>query len=386
MFGLFQTFIIAENERGFLYRNQQFDTLLMPGRHRVYRGRDELVCQRFNLAQMYFTQPMGHKLLVEHAEISAHIHNWVIDTSEVGILYLNDRMHALVAPGERVMIWKAVGDVRLERVSLSGELQLEAKLYNAIKLLGLNKLNRLVVGKLSEAKLPIFEVVVERNQQAMLYIDGNFTRMLGAGTYAFWQLNQDVKCEHYELRSQTMEICGQEILTKDRVSVRLNLSANIRLTDIVTVAGSVEDYEEYVYKTMQLALREAVGTKTLDDLLLDKLYINETVRELVTEDLNNIGIELERVGLKDIILPGDMKTILNQVVEAQKTAEANVIRRREETAATRSLHNTAKLMENNPTLMRLKELEALEKLSERINQLNIYGGIEGLMKGTINLN
>lgn len=83
--------------------------------------------------------------------------------------------------------------------------------------------------------------------------------------------------------------------------------------------------------------------------------------------------------------PVVLNIALNQVVEAQKTAEANVIRRREETSATRSLHNTAKLMENNPTLLRLKELEALEKVSERVNQINVYGGLDGLMNGTVKL-
>lgn len=92
---------------------------------------------------------------------------------------------------------------------------------------------------------------------------------------------------------------------------------------------------------------------------------------------------MKSVGVKDIILPGDMKTILNQVVEAEKSAEANLIKRREETAATRSLYNTAKLMEGNPTLMRLKELEVLEKITERIGNINVYSGLEGVMKDLV---
>ena len=103
------------------------------------------------------------------------------------------------------------------------------------------------------------------------------------------------------------------------------------------------------------------------------------------ERLSEVGITLISVGVKDIILPGEMKAILNQVVEAQKAAEANVIKRREETSATRSLHNTAKVMENNPTLMRLKELEALEKVADRIDSLSVYGGLEGLMNGVVKI-
>jgi hypothetical protein len=78
-----------------------------------------------------------------------------------------------------------------------------------------------------------------------------------------------------------------------------------------------------------------------------------------------------------------MKTILNQVVEAEKVAQANLIRRREETAATRSLLNTARLMEENPTLMRLKELETLEKVTEKIGTLTVYNGLDGVLKNLV---
>jgi hypothetical protein len=80
-----------------------------------------------------------------------------------------------------------------------------------------------------------------------------------------------------------------------------------------------------------------------------------------------------------------MKAVLTQVVEAQKLAEANLIKRQEETLATRSLHNTAKVMEGNPVLLRLKELEILKKITGRINTLNVYGGLEGVMNDMVRL-
>lgn len=91
----------------------------------------------------------------------------------------------------------------------------------------------------------------------------------------------------------------------------------------------------------------------------------------------------ERVGVKDIILPGEMKTILNKVVEAQKEAESNLIKRREETQAMRSLHNTAKMMEGNPVLLRMKELEALERVTERVDKITVYGGLDGILKDLV---
>ena len=94
---------------------------------------------------------------------------------------------------------------------------------------------------------------------------------------------------------------------------------------------------------------------------------------------------LKTVGARDIVLPGEMKAILAKVVEAEKLAEANLIRRREETQATRSLHNTAKVMEGNATLLRLKELEVLERITAQISVLNVYGGLDGVMNDMVKI-
>ena len=128
-----------------------------------------------------------------------------------------------------------------------------------------------------------------------------------------------------------------------------------------------------------------VGTRTLDELLADKDALTSIIFERAKERLVDCGVSLVQVGVKDIILPGEMKTILNQVVEAQKIAEANIIKRREETAATRSLHNTAKVMEGNATLLRLKELEILERVTERIDNITVYGGLDGLMNDMVKI-
>ena len=97
------------------------------------------------------------------------------------------------------------------------------------------------------------------------------------------------------------------------------------------------------------------------------------------------GLAVRSVGVKDVILPGEMKEILNQVVQAEKVAQANLIKRREETAATRSLLNTARLMDENPTLLRLKELETLEKVTEKIDKLTVFGGLEGVLKDVVRI-
>ena len=90
------------------------------------------------------------------------------------------------------------------------------------------------------------------------------------------------------------------------------------------------------------------------------------------------GVRVERVGVKDVVLPGEMKTLLNRVIEAEKEAAANVILRREETAATRSLANTARVMAEQPVLLRLKELESMKEIAARIHEVRVVVGADGL--------
>ena len=103
------------------------------------------------------------------------------------------------------------------------------------------------------------------------------------------------------------------------------------------------------------------------------------------EGVEGRGSGVRGVGVKDVILPGEMREILNGVVQAEKLAQANVTRRREEANATRSLLNTAKLIDESPVLMRLKELEALEKVTEKIDKLTVFGGLDGVLRQLVTL-
>ena len=190
------------------------------------------------------------------------------------------------------------------------------------------------------------------------------------------------------LRLQVLEVAGQEILTRDKVSLRVNLTAGYRITDVLTAFARQAKPVDFLYKELQFGLRAAVGTRTLDELLENKTVIDDVVNTHIrrrVEDAGGFGLEVESVGVKDIILPGDMKIILAKVVEAEKAAQANVIRRREETAATRSLLNTAKVMEGNPITLRLKELETLEKVTEKIDKISVFGGLDGVLKDLVKI-
>ena len=139
-------------------------------------------------------------------------------------------------------------------------------------------------------------------------------------------------------------------------------------------------------------IRDAVANRTLDELLNARGEIDPELPQAVQAmgAFADFGVEIASVGLKDVILPGEMREILNRVVEAEKQAQANLIRRREETAATRSLLNTSRLMENNPLLLRMKELETLEKLTEKVGRLDVSTsapghGLDALLSNLVRL-
>jgi regulator of protease activity HflC (stomatin/prohibitin superfamily) len=123
-----------------------------------------------------------------------------------------------------------------------------------------------------------------------------------------------------------------------------------------------------------------VATHGLDELLARRELLVDALAPALRAKAGAVGVELVDVGVRDLVLPGEMKTLLNRVIEAQKEAEANVIMRREETAATRSLAQTAKVLAENPLLVRLKELEAYKELAQKVGTVHVVMGDTGLSK------
>ncbi len=215
--------------------------------------------------------------------------------------------------------------------------------------------------------------VVESYEKGLLFVEGKFERMLGPGVYYFWKNPVVMTVLKADTRLVSMEISGQELLTKDKAAIRLNFHAQYKVSDIEKALLENKDYEKQLYTLIQLSIRAVIGSLTLDELLDRKESVAPIILEAVKEKAEGMGVALSACGIKDIILPGDVKEIMNQVLVAEKKAQANTIMRREETASTRSLLNTAKLMEDNAMLFKLKEMEYVEKIAEKINSISLGG-------------
>jgi regulator of protease activity HflC (stomatin/prohibitin superfamily) len=316
--------------------------------------------------------PRADVLIAEKRELlEPYVQLIELSDREVGLVYKNERLTGVIAPGSRRLYWRGPVKVRAEVRDISNECALDAQTARVLT----RALGSALANVVGVAEVPDTAV-------GLLIVDGELRQVLKPGATAYWKYQRNVKVEIVDTRVTAMEVAGQEILTRDKVSLRVNLTALWQVTDAVKARASVSNAVDFIYKELQFALREAVGMRTLDELLADKGAIDREVAASAVK-LEASGVAVRSVGVKDVILPGEMKTILNQVVEAEKVAQANLIRRREETAATRSLLNTARLMEENPTLLRLKELETLEKVTEKVGSLTVYDGLEGVLKNMV---
>lgn len=218
------------------------------------------------------------------------------------------------------------------------------------------------------------KIVVKDGETGLLYFDNRYEKRLGTGSYYFWNYGREVTCRIFNMKIQQLDISGQEILTADKVAVRLNVICSYRIVNPEKLVQQVEGVAAQLYTYVQLKLREYVGRYRLDELLAQKEEIGAYVLERLKEYQDEYCVEITGAGIKDIILPGEIREIMNTVLIAEKKAQANVIMRREEVASTRSLLNTAKLMDENQTLLRLKEMEYLERICDKVGNISLGGG------------
>ncbi len=365
-----QRLTLNETQRALVLRKGKFNDILCAGEHVLPRKNVEVI--KYSLEAPRFLSAYEDALLRTRPDlVEAHLTVVEAGADEVKVVNRNGRAFELVAPDQRAIYWTAAGDWTVETVSMAETHAVDAKLAQRLMRSGLTR--ALTSHEVAEGKVGI------------LSVDGVVDRVLEPGTYWFWNLGRKHLVKLVDTRWQTHEVVGQELLTADRVTIRVNLAADYRVTDPMVATTSVKDFTETLHLALQLAFRKALGALTLDALLADKVAVSDEAAERVRTEMNKIGLDVGEIALKDVILPGEMREILNRVVTAEKEAEANVIRRREETNATRSLLNTAKVMAENPVMLRLKELEALEAIAGKVERLTVHNGTEGLMTDLVKL-
>jgi regulator of protease activity HflC (stomatin/prohibitin superfamily) len=366
MFGKIIT--VRSFEVGLKFRDGEFKALLGPGKHWIF--------DPWNKTQVRVVSKRAPWLVDEQLDVI--VKSKVLD-GQATVIDLKDNQRALVwidgrfarimGPGLHAH-WLGLREVRIEVVD-ARQVRLE---HEDVK--------SMVQSPEASRWLDIHKV--ERDHVGVLFIDGRYVEPLAPGQYTFWKDPADVRVVPVDMREAQLDVSGQEIMTLDKVTLRMNAVLTFVVKDARRAVSAASDVRQSLYREVQLALRAVIGGRELDSFLGGKDDVAQELEQHVREQALALGLEVRAVGIKDVILPGDMKDLMNRVTEAKKAAEANLIARREETAAMRSQANTAKLLAESPTLMRLRELEVLEKIASA-GRMNIVLGEKGLADKVVNL-
>lgn len=365
---MFRRIKITPHERGLLFREGEFKAVLQPGVHWYL---DPLLKLRVDVVSP--RNPwLVHEdldLIVKSGKLGTEAIVADLKDHERALVWIDGRFSGVIGSGLHVL-WTTEHVVQVEVIDARAMQLVHADLPVIVR---------------SPGASALLEVLhVEPGHAGLWFRDGAYQATLGPGTYAFWKGVGTLRLYDVDMKELTIDISGQEIMTADKVTLRLNALVSYRITDPLRSVTVADDAAQVLYRAAQLALREAVGAKDLDTLLVTKDALGSELAARIQPRAAELGITVVTAGIRDVILPGDMKDLMNKVTEAKKAAEASLITRREETAAMRMQANTAKILESSPTLMKLKELEVLEKVADKSN-LTVVLGDEGLSNRVVKL-
>jgi regulator of protease activity HflC (stomatin/prohibitin superfamily) len=345
---------VNEYQVALVFKNGAYQRVLLTGKYWFWKNEDVFV---YDVTKP-FTAPVELNILLKDEMLADILH--VVEVKDNGIVlqYENGLLKQVLTAG-RYTFWKSVIKYEFVRADIS-KIEITENIDHATLLS-------------KQVASYVRTVSVDNFEQAVLFINGKYDKVLESGVYYWWKNNIAVHIAKADMRQQQLEVNGQEILTKDKAALRINAWAQYKVSDIEKAVLMNKEYEKQLYVSFQLALREYVAGYSFDELLEKKESIVPFVLQSVKEKAEALGVEVNGFGIRDIILPGDVKEIMNHVLIAEKKAQANTIMRREETASTRSLLNTAKLMEENAMLWKLKEMEYVEKIADKISSISVSG-------------
>lgn len=195
-------------------------------------------------------------------------------------------------------------------------------------------------------------------QEGVVFRHGKFVKVLPAGKHVLWGAGYEVRKIEKNLRQLTVQ--SQEITTADKIPVKLSVVANYRVADSLKFVTEAQLPEQILYSAVQLALREMIGSESIDAVLEGKSGYGSRLKLSVIDAAASVGLQIESVDIRDVILGGELKKAYAGVLMARKEALAGLEKARGEAAALRTLANGARLFESNPQLLQLRYLQLLE--------------------------
>ncbi len=295
---------IRSYENGLRFREDEFQGLVAPGTHWIVdplrKVRIEVVSQREPwLVHAKLDMIVKSGALQDRAAVLD------LKDYERALVWIDGRFSHVLPPGLYVY-WTGQREVKTEIVD-ARHVRFEHR-------------DLAVVTRSQFAERVLETITVEPHFQAVLLIDGQYVETLSPGRYAFWKNMAQVKLFPVDLREAALDISGQDIMTADKVTLRVNALVNYRIVDPRQCVTVAENAPQALYREAQLALRAVIGARELDAFLAGKDAVADELAEQVRPRARAFGLELISVGIRDVILPGEMKDLMNKVTEAKKTA------------------------------------------------------------------
>lgn len=180
------------------------------------------------------------------------------------------------------------------------------------------------------------EIIIKDTHRALWYEDGVMTRVLGPGRYdlprqsLFPHLFRRplVEITLVDVRERDLTIKGQEILTADKVAIRVSIIVQFKVSDPVAALHQVSNHDERLYSDVQLAARRSLAAMTLEQILTNRNQLSEDILEEVKGTAATYGVTILRADVKDLVFPGNLQEIMNKVLAAERLAQAQLVETR----------------------------------------------------------
>jgi regulator of protease activity HflC (stomatin/prohibitin superfamily) len=247
------------------------------------------------------------------------------------------------------------------------------------------------------------EIIIKETHRGLWYEDGVLVRVLEAGRFeiprarSFWgRRRATVEVVLVDVREREITIKGQEILTSDKVAIRVSIVVQFRVIDPEAAMHAVENYAERIYGDVQLAARRSLALMTLDLILTNRNRLSEDILADVKEAATRYGVEIQRADVKDLIFPGNLQEVMNKVLAAERMSEVQLVEARTRAEASR-IEADAKLVartkesdaqalsqraaaETEAAVLAIKTAAELKALQDRANGAQAYASHPALLR------
>ncbi len=183
------------------------------------------------------------------------------------------------------------------------------------------------------------EVIIKDTHRGLYYEDGKMLELLGAGRYELplstrgrifplFARRPQAEVVLVDMRARDVTIKGQEILTADKVAIRVSILVQFSVVDATAAIHAVENYEDRLYSDVQLAARRSLAAMTLEEILTNRTRLSEDILRDVKESAIGYGVKIGRADVKDLVFPGNLQEIMNRVLAAERNSRAQLVEAR----------------------------------------------------------